>query len=430
MVLSQAPEVVEALEEIEAAAAELCGQRNAITAQLVELIGRLDVDALWESTGARSLEHWVSWKCGMSNRHATELVTTARRRDQLPETLAGMAEGLLSEDQVAVIARKAPDGMDHHFAGLARNASVSQLHTALRIARQAQPPTPTPTPEPDDGGEPPAPPPEPQGEREVSAWFDEFGTWNARMQLPADEGAYADQALRAHKEALVQEWKDARKAAKESGDEEVTVPPFPTLADAFVRMCEHGLDVAAAERPHGHRTTVVLHVDAESRAAELHLGPALSEAERRYLCCDATWEVWLERDGVPVGAGRTTREIPRRLRKMLERRDRCCRVPGCGATVGLHAHHLIHWEDDGPTELWNLALVCPFHHRLHHRGIIKIIGPAAELRVIDRRDRLLSGGSLARPPSEPFSEAPLYQHVPGERTQWKWYDSPKVRTPT
>ena len=431
MVMSDTPEVRAALEEIESAAAELCGQRNAITAQLLELIIRLDTDDLWESTGARSLEHWVAWKCGMSSVHARDLVTTAQRAAELPETMAGMAEGVISEDQVAVIARKAPDGMDHHFAELARSASVSQLHTALRIARQTHPPTPAPDPEPsgEDETSTPAPPVEPEGERQVSAWFDEFGTWNTRVQLPAEEGAYADQALRAHKDALVQEWKDARKAAKDAGIEEISPPPFPTLADAFVRMCEHGLDVAAAERPHGHRTKVVLHVDADTRATELHLGPALSEAERRYLTCDATFEVWVERNGLPIGAGRTSREIPRRLRRMLERRDRCCRVPGCGATAGLHAHHLIHWEDDGPTELWNLALICPFHHRLHHRGLITIRGPADELTVTDRRDRLLSGGSLARPPTGPFPDAPCYRHVDGERAQRKWYDPPKVRTP-
>ena len=159
MVMSDTPEVRAALEEIESAAAELCGQRNAITAQLVELVMRLDTDDLWESTGARSLEHWVAWKCGMSSSHAKDLVTTAQRARELPETMAGMAEGVISEDQVAVIARKAPDGMDHHFAELARSASVSQLHTALRIARQAQPPTPAPEPSGEDETSPPAPPP-------------------------------------------------------------------------------------------------------------------------------------------------------------------------------------------------------------------------------------------------------------------------------
>ena len=421
MVMCETPEVLEALDEIEATAAELCGQRNAITARLVDLVARLDVDDLWESTGARSLEHWVAWKCGMSNGHAAELVTTARRRAELPETLAGLAEGSISEDQVAVIARKAPEGMDHHFAELARSASVSQLHTALRIARQ----TPVRPPEP---GPPPSPPAEPEVDRTVSTWTDDLGAWHARVQLPIDEGAYAEQALAAHKDALVQEWKAARQAAEDAGVTELRPPPFPTLADAFVRLCERGLDVAARERPHGDRTTVILHVDVATRAADLHLGPALTEAERRYLDCDATFETWFERDGEVIGAARTTRKIPRRLRRALERRDRCCQVPGCGATAGLHAHHIVHWEDGGPTELWNLVLVCPFHHRLHHRGWITIRGPADRLEVVDRRDRLSNGGSLGRPPSEPFLDAPRYEHVPGERAQWKWYDPPVVRS--
>jgi hypothetical protein len=32
-----------------------------------------------------------------------------------------------------------------------------------------------------------------------------------------------------------------------------------------------------------------------------------------------------------------------------------------------HAHHIVHWADDGPTSLANLVLVCGEHHRvLHH----------------------------------------------------------------
>lgn len=428
--MSQAPDVLEALDEIESVAAELCGLRNVITAQLIDLIVRLDADDLWQSTGARSLEHWVAWKCGMSTAHATDLVTTARRRDALPETMAGLADGVISEDQAAVIARRAPDGTDGEFATLARSATVSQLITALRITQRAQPPAPAPAPEPLPTDEPPAPQPEPDVDRTVSAWFDDSGVWQARVRLPLEEGAYADQALRAHKDALVQEWKRARKAAEKAGVEELSPPPFPTLADAFVRLCERGLDVAARERPHADRTTVVLHVDVETRAAGLHLGPALTEAERRYLSCDATFETWFERDGEVIGAARTTRKITRRMRRALERRaGGCCEVPGCSATAGLHAHHIWHWEDGGPTELWNLLLVCPVHHRLHHRGVITIRGPATDPQVTDRRGRLLSGSGLARPPSEPFPDAPAYRHVPGERAQWKWFDPPIVRSP-
>jgi hypothetical protein len=110
------------------------------------------------------------------------------------------------------------------------------------------------------------------------------------------------------------------------------------------------------------------------------LGPALTDEERRLLLCDATFEVWLEKHGQPIGAGRTTRTISLRLRRALEHRDRCCRVPGCGTTRGLRAHHIIHWENGGVTALHNLVLVCPYHHRLHHRRVITITGPAGRHR--------------------------------------------------
>ncbi len=199
-------------------------------------------------------------------------------------------------------------------------------------------------------------------------------------------------------------------------------PPFPSTIDAFMRLVEAGWDAEAARRPHGQHTTVVVHLDIEHRAASLHLGPLLSDDDRRYLLCDATCEVWFERGGQPIGAGRTTRTISRRLRRALEYRDSCCVVPGCGATRGLHAHHIIHWEDGGETELDNLALVCPYHHRAHHRGLITITGPAPNITVTDDEGDILSPGSLARPPTTPPPTVAPYAGPTGERADWWWYD--------
>ena len=96
-------------------------------------------------------------------------------------------------------------------------------------------------------------------------------------------------------------------------------------------------------------------------------------------------------------------------------------MPGCGATRGLHAHHIRHWEDGGPTELANLVLVCPFHHRAHHRGLITITGPADDLEVTDTEGRRLSTRSLARPPNGPGPPVAPYRGPTGERADWWWY---------
>ena len=165
---------------------------------------------------------------------------------------------------------------------------------------------------------------------------------------------------------------------------------MPNTVDGFMSLVEAGWDAEVARRPHAQRTTVVVHVDLDSRIAALHLGPLLPDDDRRYLTCDATCEVWFERDGRVIGSGRATRTVGRRLRRVLEHRDRCCVIPGCGATRGLHAHHIWHWEDGGPTELDNLVLVCPHHHRAHHRGIITITGPAHHLVVTDHDGKPLT----------------------------------------
>jgi len=89
--------------------------------------------------------------------------------------------------------------------------------------------------------------------------------------------------------------------------------------------------------------------------------------------------------------------------------------PNCGATRGLQAHHIVHWENGGPTELDNLVLTCPYHHRLHHRGLITIPGPASELSVTDSAGKPLEAGSLARPPTTSPPAVPPCPGPTGER---------------
>jgi hypothetical protein len=302
-----------------------------------------------------------------------------------------------------VIAGRAGEGSDEHYAQLARCATVNQLRTAVKLE-------PRPQPDPDAAGS------EPQGS--ITKTTDErFACW--RIKLPHPDAAKFDAALASHREALIAEWKHDHDNRDGPSD---TAPPLPDSVEAFMRLVETGWDAEAARRPHGQHTTVVVHVDVAQRAAALHLGPLLTDAERRYLTCDATCEVWFHRDGQVIGAGRATRLINRRLRRALEHRHPTCAVPGCGATRGLHAHHIRHWEDGGATELANLVLVCPYHHRLHHRGVITITGPADDPLVTDSCGQPLSAGSLARPPTRPPPAVEPWPGPTGERADWWWYE--------
>jgi len=381
--------------------AELTGQRNAIDGRIVEIVAEIDRDQLCGTTGARSVPALVAWKTGCSPANAHTITTIASRLTQFPRCAQGMREGRLSADQVGVIAARAAEGSDEHYAALARVATVNQLRSAVRLE--------------------PRPEPEPRREPErafITTTRNEQGSCY-RITLGHHDAAKFDAALASYRDALIAEWRHDHGTGAGAQNER---PPLPGTAEAFMRLIEAGWDVETARRPHGQHTTVVVHLDIEQRAAALHLGPLLSEAERRYLTCDATGEVWFERHGEVIGTGRATRLINRRLRRALEHRDRMCAVPGCDATGGLHAHHLRHWEDGGPTELANLVLVCPFHHRLHHRGVITITGPADALVVTDNTGRPLSPGSLARPPSQaPPAVAPCPGPT-GERAHWWWYE--------
>ncbi|BCO63857.1 HNH endonuclease signature motif containing protein [Mycobacterium intracellulare] len=380
--------------------AELAGQRNAIDGRIVEIVAEIDRDGLCGVTGARSVPALVAWKLGCSSGNAHTIAAIAARLEEFPRCVEGLREGRLSADQVGVIAARAGEGSDEHYAELAAVATVGQLRTAVKLE-----------PRPDPG-------PRPEPEPSITKSCDEWGGCY-RITLGHHDAAKFDAALAAHREALIAEWKHDHANGEGSSDQR---PPLPSTVDALMRLVEAGWDAEATRRPHGQHTTVVAHLDVGQRAATLHLGPLLSDAERRLLTCDATCEVWFERDGQVIGAGRTTRVINRRLRRALEYRDRTCVVPGCGASRGLHAHHLWHWEDGGPTELANLVLVCPYHHRLHHRGVITLTGPADALTVTDEAGRVLSPGSLAHPPTRPPPAVPPCPGPTGERADWWWYD--------
>lgn len=410
------------LEQLYDDLAELCGQRNAIDGKIVDIVAEIDRDhLLGAAPGVRSVAGLVAWRTGVSPANAGAIAAVAHRADGFPRLTEGLRDGRLSLDQVAVIAQGAADGSDDHYAELAPYASVTQLRTAVRL--EPRPDTSKPDRRPEI--------------RKSSG--DEFDFW--RITLPHTESAKLEAALASHRDALIAAWKTAHPDADpnpgigigifaeevishhSADDDDVPAgrPPMPTALDAFLRLVEAGWDAEATARPHGQRTTVVVHVDLDARIAALHLGPLLPDAERRYLTCDATCEVWFERDGAPIGAGRSTRTISRRLRRALEHRDKCCVVPGCGATRGLHAHHVTHWEDGGPTELGNLVLLCPYHHRLHHKGLLNITGPAGRLRITDPDGHELRHGSLARPPSKPPPNVPRHRNTRGGRAQWRWY---------
>ncbi|MDO5697650.1 MAG: DUF222 domain-containing protein [Dermatophilus congolensis] len=126
-------------------------------------------------------------------------------------------------------------------------------------------------------------------------------------------------------------------------------------------------------------------------------GQVLTPAEARMLACDAgIIPIVLGSAGEVLDVGREKRLATPAQRAALVARDKHCSFPGCDAPPSwCEAHHLREWDDGGPTDLLNLALLCRHHHReTHMKGHI---GTATARGVTWSRHDGTSIGNTPRP---------------------------------
>jgi hypothetical protein len=207
-----------------------------------------------------------------------------------------------------------------------------------------------------------------------------------RGLLPAAEGALLLQALEAAR-AAARERTEA--AVSEAAGEEDAEAPLPdrgvSNAEALAAVAELALAGADRDRASAERYQVVVHVDAQTLAAdaegrcELGEGRPLAAETARRLSCDGSLVELRERDGEPLSLGRKRRTVSPALRRALTSRDRGCRFPGCERMRFVDAHHVRHWSQGGETSLANLVLLCRRHHRLLHEG-------GCSLQLLDQGD--------------------------------------------
>ncbi|ROR65347.1 HNH endonuclease signature motif containing protein [Agrococcus jenensis] len=81
----------------------------------------------------------------------------------------------------------------------------------------------------------------------------------------------------------------------------------------------------------------------------------------------------VDEQGHPLWLGRTQRLFTRAQKRALAKRDKGCRVPGCGMPVAwCETHHIVPWQDGGATDVDNGILVCSYHHHEIHAGRLRV----------------------------------------------------------
>jgi hypothetical protein len=374
-------------------AAQVAGRLNRAHGELVGIAAELVEGGHWGDGGFSSPEHLLVVRAGLSPAQAGDVVRIARRRLELPDTVTALAAGELSIGQAAVVARH---GRADHQAGIAtfaRTATVPQLRRALSTSVFLDPDTGLPSTAPDtqgatdasaDAGQDAARPSDPlaalraaEAQRtaakacarpDLSMHYDESGRFHLRYSAPAEVGALVEQAVKEAKDALFTA--DAGTDGSAKGDI-ADHARRPTHADAIAEIASRSLStIASTSRASHYRVYVHL----STHGGWVNGGGAITPQMAARFSCEGTITPLWETDGRPVSVGRDQRILPARTRRLIEDRDRGCRVPGCSTTRFVEIHHLQHWADGGSTDYDTQVSLCPFHHDAHHRGDLTIAG--------------------------------------------------------
>ena len=335
----------------------------------------------WAHWGCKSAAHWLSHACGMSERTGRDHVRVAHGLEELPVVREALLAGELSFSKARALTRLERPIDEEAMVELARTATAAQLDRIVAGHRQIDASL---NPEDDDTA---------RGRYRQRTLAN--GMVEVSVVVTADVAELIDKAVAARVEETLTDTSNADhgqvrsitdRVADRGGWSAVRADAAIELFGGSAEPQQVTLDIELAIDPND--------TDSESDgdptgAAELAVSGARLPAEvaRRY-ACDATAQITIvdKANGAVIGIGRRSRVVPRWLRRRIERRDdHTCQFPSCSTTRRLHTHHITHWENDGPTNLDNLLLLCSFHHHLVHEGGWKLTGTATN-HTITRPD--------------------------------------------
>lgn len=191
---------------------------------------------------------------------------------------------------------------------------------------------------------------------------------------------------------------DARKSGRKESHQAYMADALVAMAEASVRgtnalagsQSKDGPDTKRPRRAKDPKPLIRIRVDLQALvrghaiAGETCSIPGLGPvpvALARELIGDAILELVVTKGTDVTTVCTSTRHVSKALQVALEERDPVCCVPECEMADPLERDHWqIDYSKDGPTELDNLARLCPWHHdQKTHRGW-RLIGPPGQWR--------------------------------------------------
>ena len=306
----------------------------------------------------RSPAHYMADKSKCTVNHAAYLLDAVEDMQHLPETEKAFKSGALTEMQAieVVSAAMMDNASEQYLLELAELESMARLHEQASRVRAAAMSEEEKTRR-------------AHKRRELRHWTDIEGVFRLAARMTSESGAVVMACLQPFLQEIT------RKAAKDKVKERAAAQ----LADALVAMAEKSRCVPPdAFRP-GPGAVVHLRLDyaaiergylEQGDICEVPgIGPIPLKAAKAFL--GDSYRVGILMNGEDIrsvkGLGHS---IPDRLRRGVYERDNLrCVVPGCSTDYcGHQIDHVEEVEKGGPTKLYNLALLCRWHHSLktHH----------------------------------------------------------------
>jgi hypothetical protein len=272
---------------------------------------------------------------GVSEGSLRRMVDTARALESLPEVAAAAYDGRLSAEQLAPVVELADEDTDREWSERAQSAAPADL---ARMARQARVPS------------------FEEGLRRRAArrmWIaerPETGMVDFGGSLADVDGVYVKNVF----ETMIERMRPAKGKPWDSRAHR--------MADALVQLCRHYEGCDTTDRPTLVQPLLVVQVPLDG-PAEVG-GIPLPDEIVAELRASARIEPVLVDDHGPLTVGRVRSALsPKIVRAVLARDGHRCRE--CGATHGLHVHHLQPVAWGGTDDPANLAAVCGTGNACH-----------------------------------------------------------------
>lgn len=327
-----------------------------------------DAQATWSIDGAHSGATWLACHTHQARGHAAATIRLGRALRDMPATAEAFDAGEISATKARLLADAAKSAPEHFardeamLVGHAHDLTVENLRRSLAYWRtQAAP---------DDEAERTA---KQHDDRHVSLSRTFQGTWRLDGTLTAETGEILHDALTRMARARYR----AEKTAAEAAGEPVTSTAAQRRADALIDLARQmlvnesgsGLNVPAITALIDI-TKLIEDTDTNDPVGTTHAGsPVTADTAFRLLCDCHLSRVITNGTSTPVDLGMTSRLPSPAQRRALALRDGGCTFPGCDRPPDwCSAHHITHWAKDGPTDLYNLTLLCSFHHHRVHEG--------------------------------------------------------------